>query len=359
MCAYVRSSPCTPTPRTGSTRAFRLKLDATSLSFAFSDHAAGSSVQRNRTARPGPGNGCFSMRRTGKPERAPDFADLILVELHERLDDLAGLDAPQQLGHAVVMRLDERRFTRAARLDRVGINRALAEQPLAGRQMLEHVVLDREKRDADPLALDLRIRLAADGAEKLRRRIAQAHVLESGVLVRRHHLGGLVLPHEAGIDIHAVHAIFAERVGAQFVRDRRVDAAADEEQHVLRRADARADVGFDRFDGLRRRRAPARIAAADAADEILEDALAELAVRDFGMELHAVDVLRGMHHRRDGAVVGRAQHLEAVRQLLHRIAVAHPHLAVVGHAVEKIGSPLARGFSPVRNRNFANPYSLE
>ena len=242
MCAYVRSSPCTPTPRTGSTRAFRLKLDATSLSFAFSDHAARlvGAEEAHREARTRKRLLLDEAHR--QPERAADLADLVLVELHERLDDLAGLDAPQQLGHAVVMRLDERRFARAARLDRVGIDRALAEQPLAGRQMLEHVVLDREKRDADSLALDLRIRLAADGAEKFRRRIAQAHVLESGFLVRRHHLGGFVLPHEPGIDIDAVHAILAERVGAQLVRDGRVDAAAHEKQHVLRRADVRANV---------------------------------------------------------------------------------------------------------------------
>ena len=104
-------------------------------------------------------------------------------------------------------------------------------------------------------------------------------------------------------------------------------------------------------------------AAADAADEILEDALAELAVRDLRMELHAVDVPRGMHHRRDRTVVGRAQHLEAVRQLLHRIAVAHPHLAVVGHSVEQlaaVGNAVRRaGLRPARNFNFANPYSRE
>ena len=43
--------------------------------------------------------------------------------------------------------------------------------------------------------------------KKFRRRIAQTHVLESGFLVRRHHVGRLVLPHEPGIDIDAVHAI--------------------------------------------------------------------------------------------------------------------------------------------------------
>ena len=231
----MRSSPCTPTPRTGSTRACRLKLDATSLSFAFSDHARGLIGAEEAHGESRARERLLLDEAQRQPERAADLADLVLIELHERLDDLAGLDAPQQLGNAVVVGLDERRFTRAARLDRVRINRALPEQPLAGRQMLEHVVFDGKKCDADPLALDLGVRLAADGAEKLRRCIAQAHVLESRLLVRRHHLGGLVLPHEAGVDVHAVHAIFAKRVGAQLVGDRRIDAAAHEEQHVLRR----------------------------------------------------------------------------------------------------------------------------
>ena len=335
VCAYVRSSPWTPTPRTGSTRAFRLKLDATSLSCAFSDHCGrlvcAEEAHREARAR----KRLLLDEAHRQPERATDLADLVLVELHERLDNLAGLYTPQQFGHAVVMRLDERRFTRAARLDGVGINRALAEQPLAGWQVLEHVVLDRKKSDADSLTLDLGVRLAADGAQEFRRGIAQAHVLESGFVVRRHHLDGFVLPHEPGVDIHAVNAILAECVCAQFVCDGRIDAAAHEKQHVLRRADARANVRLDGFDGFRRGRAPVRSAPADAADEILEDALAEFAMRDLGMELHTVDVPGGIHHRRDRTVIGGAQHLEAIRQLLHRVAVAHPHLAVVRNAIEQ------------------------
>ena len=99
--------------------------------------------------------------------------------------------------------------------------------------MLEHVVLDREKRHADALALDLRLHFVADRTEKFGRCVAQPDILEAGRLERRHHLIGFVLPHEAGVDIDAVHAILAERVRAQLVRHRRIDAAADEEQHLL------------------------------------------------------------------------------------------------------------------------------
>ena len=184
-------------------------------------------------------------------ERPPDLADFVFVELHERLDDFPGLDPPQQLGNAIMVRLDERGFTRATRLDRVGIDRALPEQPFTRRKMFEHVVLDREKCDADALALDLGIRLRADRTEKVGRCIAKTHILEPGLLVRRHHIRGFVLPHEAGVDVHAMHAIFAERIRTQLVRDRRIDAAADEEQHLLRRTHARANVRLDRVDRIR------------------------------------------------------------------------------------------------------------
>ena len=65
-----------------------------------------------------------------------------------------------------------------------------------------------------------------------------------------------------------------------------------------------------------------------------------------------------MHHRRDRTVVSRAQHLEAVRQLLDRIAVTDPHLAVVGHTFEQFGTG-GTGLCPVFSLSFANPYSLE
>jgi len=150
-----------------------------------------------------------------------------------------------------VVRLDERGFTSTARLDRVGIDRALPEQPFARRQMFEDVVFDREKCDADTLTLDLGIRLRADRAEKFRRCVAKAHILEARLLVRRHHIGGFVLTHEAGVDVHAMHATFAERVRTQPVRDRRIHAAADEEQHVFRRTHTRADIRLDRVDRIR------------------------------------------------------------------------------------------------------------
>ena len=185
-----------------------------------------------------------------KTERAPDLADLILIELHERLHDFACRDPDQELRHPVVMRLDERRFARAPGLDRVGIDRALTEQPFAARKIREHVVFHRQKRGANLLSLGLGIRLAADRRQKLRRRIAQPDILEAGLLVGRHHIGRLVLAHEPGIDIHAVHAILPQRIRAQFVGDGRVNAAAHEEQHLLGRPDGRANVGLDRLDRL-------------------------------------------------------------------------------------------------------------
>ena len=125
-----------------------------------------------------------------------------------------------------------------------------------------------------------------------------------------------------------MHAILAERVGAQFVRHRGIDAAAHEEQHVFRLADLRPDVRLDRLDGFRRRRLPVRNAAADLGDEILEQPLSVLGVRDFGVELHAEHAKLVVGHGGNGAIFGRPEHFETVWQRVNRIAVADPHAAV-------------------------------
>ena len=61
---------------------------------------------------------------------AADLAHLVLVEVRQRLDDAALFDQLLNAGDAVVVRLDQVGLGGPAGFDRVGIDRALAENPV-------------------------------------------------------------------------------------------------------------------------------------------------------------------------------------------------------------------------------------
>ena len=73
--------------------------------------------------------------------------------------------------------------------------------------------------------------------------------------------------------------------------------------------------------------APSGFAAADLAHEALEDLRALQRVRDFGMELHAVEA-RATHRTiaASGALALTRDGDETRRQRLDAVAVAHPHI---------------------------------
>jgi hypothetical protein len=83
--------------------------------------------QSSRTPRPGPGTGGARAARADA-ERSPELAHLDLVEVGERLDDAPGRDHLLDHRHAVVVRLDGVGALRAAGLDGVGVDGALAQQ---------------------------------------------------------------------------------------------------------------------------------------------------------------------------------------------------------------------------------------
>ena len=70
--------------------------------------------------------------------------------------------------------------------------------------------------------------------------------------------------------------------------------------------------------------APGVGAAADVAHEALDDPLALLGVRDFGMELQAVEAAGLVGHAGQRRVGRAGDGLEARRQAPHPVAVAHP-----------------------------------
>src|SRR3954447_157624 len=116
------------------------------------------------------------------------------------------------------------------------------------------------------------------------------------------------------------------RAMAEQRRHRRVDAPAQAADDL-----AVADLRADPADLLLhdRRRRPRHVAAADVAQERLEDVLPVRGVDDLRVELDAVHRALARLERRDRRGGRRRQRGEAGRRLEHRVAVRHP-AALVG-----------------------------
>ena len=102
------------------------------------DAARGVIVPMMRTARPGPGERLAPHDLLGQAELLADRAHLVLEQVAQRLDELE----VHVVGQAadVVVRLDVR-VVAATRLDDVGVERALHEEPRVAeiaRRLLEH-----------------------------------------------------------------------------------------------------------------------------------------------------------------------------------------------------------------------------
>ena len=239
-----------------------------------------------RMARPGPGNGWRQTSRSGRPELGADGADLVLEQRAQRLDELE-LEVLGQPAD-VVMGLDRRGARAAARLDDVGVQRALDEELRVadlGRLLLE----DADELGADDLALGLGLGdagaafqeavLGVDGDE--RDLVLVAEGLDD--------LLALVLSHQPVVDEDAGELVADGLVDEQR-RDRGVDAAA-EAADDLRVADLRPDARELLLDDRGRR--PGQLGAADLAQELLEHLLPVGRMDDLGVELDPVDVAVG------------------------------------------------------------------
>ena len=146
-----------------------------------------------------------------------------------------------------------------------------------------------------------------------------------------HDLLRLVLAQQPGIDEDR-HQLIADGAVEQRPRHRRIDAAAERQQHALA-ADALAD-GADRVLDEGRRR-PFRLAVADVEDEVAQNLRALRRVLDLRVKLHAVQAALHVAHRRVRRIVRVRQRHEALRRALDAVAVRHPHVDLVGHAVEQ------------------------
>ena len=235
-----------------------------------------------RMARPGPRERLAPDQALGQPELGADGADLVLEQRAQRLDELE-LEVVGQAAD-VVVGLDRRRAGAAAGLDDVGVQRALHEEARVAdlrRLLLE----DADELGADDLALALGLGDAAQLVEEARLGVDGDERDLEGVAEGRDDLLALVLAHQPVVDEDA-RELVADRAVHEQRRHRRVDAAAQPADDL-----AVADLVADARDLLLddRRRRPRHVAAADVAQEALEDVLPVGRVDDLGVELDAVD----------------------------------------------------------------------
>ena len=89
VCAYVRSSPCTPTPRTGKHARLQIELRRDGAESGILGPARRLIGAQKPNRETGARKRLLLDQARRQTEGQPDLANLILIELHERLDNLA------------------------------------------------------------------------------------------------------------------------------------------------------------------------------------------------------------------------------------------------------------------------------
>ena len=204
-------------------------------------------------------------------------------------------------------------------LDHVGIERAL-HQEIRAAELRGFRVEHLDEQAADDLALLLRVR---DARELGQEALAGVHRNQPQVQVRAERaldFGALAFAQQAVIDEDAGEPI-ADRALHERRRDRGINAAREAANRAPR-ADLFAHA-LHRAVHERRNR-PAPCAAAQAEREVAQQLVAALGVQHLGMKLHAQQRARSVGDRRERRVRAGRDHLEAVGQPQHAIAVAHP-----------------------------------
>ena len=238
--------------------------------------------------------------------------------------DLSGLDQleVQVVGQAahVVVALDGGGVGGGTRLDHIGVQRALHQEPCVGNAAAGPLERPDELLAHHP-SLGLGIGDAGQGGEELVGRVhahkVDAEVAGEGLL----HLVGLILTQQARVHQHAREPI-ADGPVHECGGHRGVHAAGQtaDGQTVADLVPDGRDRGID--DRVHR---PARPGAAALPQEALDHLAAIGRVLHLGMELHGVQpldsVLEGGHGRRRGGSGDR----RAVRRIGNRVEVAHPH----------------------------------
>ena len=165
--------------------------------------------------------------RVGETDLLSDRAHLVFIKIFQRLDDEPARDERLDPVDAVVVGLDDLGVLRAARLDDVRVQGALAEEPfgLVELEPGDDLVPHRDEGLADGFAFFLRIGKAGDGLEEGLARVLDDKVREAELAVALGDHRALVLAHEAVVDVEPEHAVLAKGLVEEREGDRGVDAA--------------------------------------------------------------------------------------------------------------------------------------
>ena len=186
---------------------------------------------RQRTARPGPGNGCRQTISSGRPSCRPSWRTSSLNKIAKRFDQLEAELGGQAAD--VVMQLDRggRPVGRGAAFDHVGVKRALREKlRVVNLESLVGEALD--ERVADDPAFFLRIGDAGQPAQKSAFRFHDVQIgfEVAGELVDDRLL--FVLAQQAVVDEDA-RELRADRSIQERGHDGRIDAARQPADHAM------------------------------------------------------------------------------------------------------------------------------
>ena len=225
----------------------------------------------------------------------------------------------------------------AAAFNGVRVDGALRHHPLVRIEVeLRHfLVLHCQKFLADNAALGFGRGHSLELREEVLAGVADLEVVHPLGLQEFHNLLGFAEAHHAVIHMQAEDFFRSEHAVQKHECNGGVHAATHEQEDL-----AVLDLFLDAFRDERQvaLHVPGLLCTGEV-HEVFQQFHAELAVRDFGVELDAENLAFGLvaieGDGSDFAVLGAGHDLVAFRELRHLVAVAHPHGAGLRESLQK------------------------
>ena len=266
-----------------------------------------------------------------------ESTDFVLVQVGERFEHETLFHEVQNFLHAVVVRLDLVGVLGAAAFDGVGVDGTLSHHPFVRIEVeFRHfLVLDRQEFLTDDAALGFRSGYAFELCKEVFASVADFEVVHSFLREEVHNLLGFAEAHHAVIHVQAENLFRSEHAVQKHEGHGGVHAARHEQEHL-----AVLDLVLDalRDEWQVTLHVPSLLGTRKV-DEVFEKLHAELAVRDFRVELNAENLAFGTHaiecNGGDFAVLGAGHDLVAFGELCHLVAVAHPHRRCLREALQE------------------------
>ena len=216
------------------------------------------------------------------------------------------------------MALDHRCRRRSA-FDNIRIQRSL-DQEIHCADFFRFRLKDPNKFFPNNLAFALRFRYAGDSLQKTLGGIDMHQIDMKLVAESPNDLLRFIFAHEAVIDEYASQLV-ADRPMHQYRRHRRIDAARQTAQDffIPNLLPNFRDRNIDK-----RTHIPVALTAANAKQEVFQQSRSFPRVHHFRVELHAVQTLAVIRHRRRRRIGRIGDHVKSGRRPNNRIAMTHP-----------------------------------